>query len=121
MPYAFLSVHTQCFRNALLTLDDVGLNMVLRPDGDLLRDIKAVRGTARYMLLSGHLKGTGVPTRTRGKGTCDLGLFRGLGMHFALVRTRRGHGSATCCGQRVRHTQTVCLACTGTLLWRCGK
>ncbi len=43
--------------------------MVLRPHGDLRRDIKAVRGTARYeMLSSGHLTGTRVPARTRGKG-----------------------------------------------------
>ncbi len=47
--------------------------MVLRPHGDLRRDIKAVRGTVRYELLSGHLQGTGVPSRTRGTGAFVVG------------------------------------------------
>lgn len=42
--------------------------MVLRPNVDLRRDIKAVRGTVRYEMLSGHLNGTGLPASTRGNG-----------------------------------------------------
>lgn len=42
--------------------------MDLVPYGDLHRDIKAVHGTARYELLSGHLDGTGLPAATVGNG-----------------------------------------------------
>ncbi len=44
--------------------------MDLQPYGDLQRGIKAVRGTARYELLSGQLAGTGVPAETVGDGGC---------------------------------------------------
>lgn len=44
--------------------------MDLVPYGDLHRDIKAVRGTARYEILSGHMDGTGLPAATVGDGGC---------------------------------------------------
>ncbi len=52
-----------------MTRDKDGVRMVLRPHGDLRRDIKAVHGTVRYeMLSSGHLNGTGEPAETVGDG-----------------------------------------------------